>query len=235
MNILLMIVGGVFLLSAIVGFARGFIKIIASLAATVFTIVIVIVATPVVGNVIREATPVGSYIEEECMKVFLKEGVEGQEALLDAAIPREEQIRLIEESKMPQVIQDLLLENNNGEVYEALGVASFGRYVAAYITKVMTDIVAFLVTFLAVTIIVRTILYVLGIIGDLPVIGGVNRLAGAVLGLGTGLVIVWVLFVLVTLAYDTSIGQQCFAMISENEILQMLYDNNLIMKYIMKF
>ena len=44
----------------------------------------------------------------------------------------------------------------------------------------------------------------LGILNKLPVIGGVNRLAGALVGVGIGIVIVWILFIVVTLLYDTT-------------------------------
>ena len=52
--------------------------------------------------------------------------------------------------------------------------------------KVIADFVGFLLTLLIVTIVVRTIVYMLGLISDLPVIGGLNRIAGGVLGMATG-------------------------------------------------
>ena len=75
----------------------------------------------------------------------------------------------------------------------------------------------------------------LGIISDLPVIGGLNRVAGGALGLGTGLIIVWILFIVITLLYDTGLGKACFENIAENEFLTFLYNNNILMQYITKF
>ena len=65
--------------------------------------------------------------------------------------------------------------------------------------------------------------------------GGMNRLAGGILGIGTGLVVVWILFVILTLIYDTEIGTLCFAHIAESEFLTKLYNNNILMNYITKF
>ena len=66
-------------------------------------------------------------------------------------------------------------------------------------------------------------------------IGGLNRIAGGILGIGTGLIVVWVLFIIITLMYDSEIGRQCFASIAENEFLTYLYENNILMYYITKF
>ena len=63
--------------------------------------------------------------------------------------------------------------------------------------KVIADFVGFLLTLLIVTIVVRTIVYMLGLISDLPVIGGLNRIAGGVLGMATGVIIIWVILIVV--------------------------------------
>ena len=54
--------------------------------------------------------------------------------------------------------------------------------------KLIADIIAFLVAWVLVTIIARVLMGVIGIIGKIPVIGGVNKLAGAAVGAGIGLI-----------------------------------------------
>ena len=49
---------------------------------------------------------------------------------------------------LPDVFKNLLLENNNSEVYQKLGVTTFAEYVSKYFAKLVIEIVAFLVTFL---------------------------------------------------------------------------------------
>ena len=75
----------------------------------------------------------------------------------------------------------------------------------------------------------------LNIVNKLPVIGGVNRLAGGIAGLGIGLAIVWVFFIIITLAYSTKLGSACLANIEANEFLKKLYDGNILMNTITKF
>ncbi len=234
MNGLLLVVGIILIVSIVIGYMRGFLKIIASLAATIAIVVLVGFLTPYVSQAIRNVTPLEETMQRKCIDMLTPEGADS-EAVLEGDLSRDNQISLIEESRLPKMFQEMLLSNNNNEVYEALGVTSFAEYVGTYFAKVISDIAAFLVTLLIVTIIVRTALCIIGIIGKLPVIGGMNRIAGGVIGIGTGLIIVWVLFLVITVFYDNSISRACMDDIANNKILQVLYDSNLLMKYVMKF
>ena len=75
----------------------------------------------------------------------------------------------------------------------------------------------------------------LGLISDLPIIGGANRLAGGAVGLAKALIIVWVVFVIITLMYDSKFGATCLQCIEENEFLSYLYDRNLLLNFMVKF
>lgn len=154
---------------------------------------------------------------------------EAAEALAEAEIPRDMQIAAIEGADIPEVFKDLLLTNNNGEVYEKLGVSTFVSYVAKYMAKLVVNIIAFLMTLIVVTIIVRAVIFSLNVIADLPVLGIVNRLAGGVLGMVGVLIIVWVAFVIITLLYMTSVGGELFEMIRSSEALSAIYEYNPIM------
>lgn len=235
MNGLLIAVGLIFLVCMIVGYTRGFIKIVASLAATVATIVLVTFLSPYVSGVLLKTVPIEEMMQKKCMEILMSDQEEGVTISDDVENSKEAQILLIENAKLPEVFQQLLLENNNHEIYKTLGVTTFSEYIGSYLARLIANIVSFLLTLIVVTIVVRTILCTIGFIGKLPVIGGLNRIAGGILGIGTGLIIVWVLFIIITLMYDSEIGQQCFAGIAENEFLTYLYENNILMNYITKF
>ncbi len=237
-NELLMIVVLIFAISVIVGLTRGFIKIVASLAATLVIMIVVTMATPFVSEAIMKMTPIEKIVQEKCTEILLTEQSEtdvDMGELQQKEFTKDEQISLLENAKLPEVFRDLLLENNNGEMYEVLGVTTFLDYVGSYLAGIISNIAAFLLTFVIVSIVVRTIIYMLGIISDLPVISGVNRLAGGALGLGTGLVIVWIVFIVITLMYDTQFGERCFENIARSEFLTMLYDKNILLNLVTKY
>ena len=227
MNELFLVVLGIFILSIVVGINRGFIKIVASIFATLIILVLVVAAMPYTSQILAEKTPLKEVIEEKCYEWMPLEDVE--------IASREMQIQLVEQSELPQLFKDLLLENNNAEVYENLGVTSFVDYMVAYITKLISDIIAFLITFLVVSLIVRVVLYILDIIGHLPVLGGINRLAGGLVGCVTGVLIVWILFIAITILYDTQMGSLFLSNIEESQFLQFLYDHNILMGFVTKF
>lgn len=235
MNKLLLVVGAIFLISVIVGYVRGFLKIALSLAITIASIILVVAITPHISGWIQESTSISETVQGKLMEMFEMSSGTSADMLSTIETSREQQISVIEGAKLPSVIQEMLLENNNNEVYEALGVTNFVDYIGAYITKLISDIIAFLVAWIAVIIIARVLMAVIGIIGKIPVIGGVNKIAGAVVGIGIGLIIVWILLILVTLLYNTAVGQACMEDIAASQILTKLYDGNILMKFITKF
>ena len=147
---------------------------------------------------------------------------------------------------MVKTVTDFAQANNIAEVTEiVLDIGELSLVIPKYVediypvvvedtflkdTKLIINIIAFLCTFILVTIVVRAIVFALDIVSELPVLGAVNRLAGGVVGVAGALIIVWTLFVIITLLYTTDIGKQMFGMIESNSLLKMLYDFNPIMK-----
>lgn len=166
-------------------------------------------------------------------------GAEGsagiEEALENADIPKDIQIKAIEMAELPEVFKSLLSDNNNDVIYEKLGVKTFAEYVGEFLSKLIIHIVAFLCTFLLVTIVLRAIIFALDIVSELPVLGFFNRLAGGVVGAAGGLIIIWLFFVVITLLYVTAFGREIYQVIQENTILNMLYENNPLMKLATNF
>lgn len=153
-----------------------------------------------------------------------------EQAIEGAEIPREMHTQAIQQADLPNVFKSLLTVNNNSEIYQQLGVETFAQYVGSYLAKLIINIVAFLITFVLISIILRAIVFALDIVSSLPGVGIVNRLAGGVIGMVGAMVIVWTLYIIITLMYTTTVGKELFQMIQENQFLTMLYEYNPIMK-----
>ena len=141
-------------------------------------------------------------------------------------IPKDVQISEIENASIPAFIKDMLLQNNNSTVYGELGVNSFTAYVATSISRLVLNVLSFLVTFLLAIIIVKALMFAVNIIGELPVLGLINHIAGGALGLVLGLVVIWLGFLIITLLYSTAVGSACFDMVEKSSILTFLYNCN---------
>ena len=73
------------------------------------------------------------------------------------------------------------------------------------------------------------------IIGDVVLVQPCSRLlAGGALGIGIALIIVWILFMIVTLMYTTAVGKEIYEMVQNNSILKLIYDCNPIMRLAVK-
>ena len=158
-----------------------------------------------------------------------------EEAIKNADIPKDLQNKAIEMAKLPQVFKTMLNDNNNDSVYKDLGVKTFAEYVGEFLAQLIIHMVAFLCTFLLVTILVRAVVFALDIVANLPVLGFFNRLGGGVVGLLIALIIIWFLFIIVTLMYVTSVGREMYQTIQSNEILKIIYDYNPLLKLAMNF
>lgn len=155
-----------------------------------------------------------------------------KEILSSIEIPKETQTNLIKKAGLPKFLEEGLIENNNNETYKELGVTTFQEYIGAYVTKIVMTMLSFLITFILAGIIMKVIVYALAIMEELPVIHGVNRLAGGLVGIVFGVIIVWIAFLILTLMYDSEIGQMCFKWIQESWILQILYSTNPILNWL---
>ena len=158
-----------------------------------------------------------------------------EEAIKNADIPKDLQNKAIEMAKLPQVFKTMLNDNNNDSVYKDLGVKTFAEYVGEFLAQLIIHMVAFLCTFLLVTILVRAVVFALDIVANLPVLGFFNRLGGGAVGLLIALIIIWFLFIIVTLMYVTSVGREMYQTIQSNAILKIIYDYNPLLKLAMNF
>ena len=157
------------------------------------------------------------------------------EALDQLEIPKEVQNKAIESVDIPEIYKELLVDNNNDEIYNRLGAETFPQYVGNYLAKLIINMIAFFGTFILVTIIVRAIVFAMDIVAELPVLGLVNRLAGGLAGIVGALIIVWTIFLLITLLYTTTIGRELYYTIQSDSILKTIYDFNPILRLAVTF
>lgn len=209
------------------GFRKGLLR----TAFSMFSVIIVLVAAawlnPYVSDFIREKTNWQEKIEENCSEFLGKELGERMELTVAS------QVSFIEELPLPQIMKEKLIENNNGEIYQQLAVETFADYISGYLAHGIINGIAFLVSFIAATIIMKIILYVVDRITELPVIGLFNRLGGIALGAVQGILWIWIIFLLITLLYETKAGMYLMNTIQKDPILLWLYDRNCLVQVIM--
>lgn len=232
-NWLLIVVGIIFLISFIWGMSQGVLRIAVSLFATVVTIVLVTVLVPTACDFVEEKTSIGATVSSVIVSAITPSdntdtgSADPEEGTKE--LSQQEQVNAVEGSPFPVFVKKNLLENNNSEIYSRLGVNTFYDYVGSYVGNLIIRIVVFLLVYAVLRVFIRIIMNMIDVISELPVLRGVNRLTGGIVGLGIGLVSVWIFFLVITIIYATAFGQECFRQIEGNAVLSMLYQNDVIL------
>lgn len=238
---------GIFLAAMILhGHYRGFLRIAVSMSALVISLVIVRLAMPYMTTVLRQNTAIHHIIERGVLKLAGAEGsdesdlngtdpgmAESGETGLGEIEPGEtEQLPagqriLIEQLNLPEQMKEALVENNNNEVYRMLGVDKFIDYVSAYIANMVLTVIGSILLFIIVYIALRLIMRWLDLIARIPIISGINQIAGAVLGGIQGFLVLWVFYLIVSVCSKTAWASAVMAQINGSSWLSFLYRANI--------
>lgn len=219
MNILLIIILGVFLLSIFGGYKNGFLKTVFSLVAWIIVLVICNVATPMVADFLMEKTTIAADVQiviEEKFDEILAQTIDTTEiAALEAAIPEE--------------LKGMLFGEEGG-ISENISVENM-LDLTPLVQSIMS-IIAFLVVIVVTRILLLVVELVLGIASKLPLIGPLDKLLGLVCGAGKGLIWCWVILAVVSVLALTGTNTELAAYVSESQLLTWLQENNILLNLI---
>ncbi|MFT4107972.1 MAG: CvpA family protein [Lacrimispora sp.] len=223
----LSIAAGVYLLGMILyGHRRGFIRLAISMVAVILSLTIARVSLPVVTGFLKENTALQHTISESIKKsIHLdEEEVPADEALETPSAQR----LLIEGLELPKNMKEALIENNNSEMYQALGVNAFTDYIGGYLADVILSSLGSVILFSLVYMVIKLLIGWLDIISKLPILSGINQIAGALLGGLEGLVFLWLACLVITAFPSTGWGLALLNQIEASKWLSFLYDHNLL-------
>lgn len=223
----LSVVAGIYLLGMVLyGHRRGFIRLVVSMLAVVLSLTIVRVSLPAVTGFLKENTSLQQTISDNMKKSVGLEQEENSDG--EAVGVPSVQRTIIENLDLPQNIKTALIENNNSEMYQMLGVQAFADYIGSYLADVILNSVGFVLLFAAVYLAARLIMRWLDIIARLPILSGINKLAGALLGGMEGLVFLWLACLVITAFSGTGWGLTLIRQIEGSKWLSFLYSHNFL-------
>ena len=271
MNWLLIAVLLLFIILAIIGGVKGFLKIGLSLGSIIISAILMVMVSPYVTSLIMDKTPVYGMIKDAFIENFIPEVSAEELAKLDLTgtplegytfkdldgmtkldfektgmttqmlinligeIPKEIQKEKIEKSILPETIKKNIMEKNVPETYEKWGVKSFPEYVAAYVSRMIVTLISFAITFVIVCILMKALSAIVEVIDIIPVIGWLNHVTGIFAGLFMALLIVWLIFIGITVLATLNAGGGLLAMIQASPFLTMLYEKNIILQKLLMF
>ncbi|WP_349673985.1 CvpA family protein [Lacrimispora sp.] len=223
----LSVIAGVYLLGMVLyGHHRGFIRLVVSIFAMILSLTVVRVSLPAVTTYLKENTTLQQTVSQNIIKAagFAQEQSSGEEISDKPSAQR----TIIENLNLPRTVKSALIENNNSEIYQMMGVQAFTDYVGNYLADTIINSAGFVLLFAAVYMASKLIIRWLDIIARLPIISGINKLAGAIAGGLEGLLFLWLACLLVTAFSGTEWGMMITRQIESSQWLSFLYSHNLL-------
>lgn len=204
-----LLIGVIIFLVAMIayGYMRGLIKIVFSMVATIATIVLAAVLTIPFSGVLKN-TGIGEGIEASVREIVEQAHIIDEESVMELDFPK-------------AVLEPIAKGTQNAQ-------ETIQEYVIEELTDTIIKALTFLVLTLIIYIIVRIIIGVLDVFSKLPIINGINKWAGEVVGLVQGLLFIWIASLILTAFSDKEWAQEVFRQINDNGFLSFIYNNNMV-------
>ncbi len=219
------IAAGVYLLAMVLyGHYRGFIRLAVSLAALAAALLLANAAMPYVSVAVRENTPVRQWIAAGMEERFRAEEVSSGESETgpDAADA------WIDRLDLPEDVRALLKDGEAGQAYLESGVDALSESIGGAFADLVIGTVGFVILFFVIYLLLRLIMNWLDLVARLPILSGMNHIAGAVLGGVQGLFFLWIAALVLMACSGTSWGAALIRQIEASPWLSFLYHYNLV-------
>lgn len=221
------------------GYRKGLVRILLQLCSTLAAVLLAVSLSHPVSDFLKERTPVYDEVKAQTEKfVNNAGGIRNLDANMeilgnDSAFEKSE-LAVMEALHLPQNIQAYILAADVGK-YMNVGVNAVNGLIVAALADLVFSALVFSVLFAVILVALRLVIKLTDVINLIPLVGGVNHMAGLAAGAVYGLLIVWLAFVVISMFGSQEWAQYAIASINGNPITRFLYNGNLIMKYIGKF
>lgn len=216
MNWLLIGVSVLIIACALNGYRLGFVKKLFTTVSFIITIVAASALTPYISDFLINSTSVYDTIKESTIGILEGKTEDNNES----------EAETVDAIKLPSIVKKMITDND-GQVSITNSIYD---YIGTQLADTIIKAISFAAAFVIITFVLRTTVFTLDIITNLPIIKGINQYAGLLLGAGEGIVIVWFLFLVITIMGNTQIGGMLTKYIEDSKFLCFIYNYNYFFK-----
>lgn len=247
MNWLLILVVAVVAGLAYRGYKKGLIQMVLSVVVIILSVVVTGIFAPVISKSLCESKVVLNYVSdgvneglgiEKNLKKMTQQAagsIRGKKNNNTKKLNEKERKSVIANLDLPDLLTDSIMDST-ADMIESTGQVTANRF-SNYICDSLAIIIIRTLTYVATFLVARIILHILftlfKVVDRIPGVEAFNELAGCAVGVVTGLLVVWIGFMLLVAFSSTSFGQECYRCINESPVLAFLYNNNLLLKWIL--
>jgi len=200
-----LIIVAIIALCTFIGYKQGLIKVAVKLVATIIAIIIALMLYKPVSTLIIDNTSIDEQIQTSITnKLIPEDAPETEETLINT-----------------ESLPDLIVSSSENTV----------KSISEIISTKLIELIVIVILYLVVKIVLKFITLLADLIAKLPVLNQVNKLGGTIYGVLKGLILVFAIFAIISLAAPL-IGENFMKDINESYIGSFMYNNNLLLKII---
>lgn len=218
------------------GHRKGFLRIAVSTLAIFLTFALSSYFLPKLTSYVKNNTSVTRGIEE-----LMLSNIEFNEAYMDKVYSSNDNSRIdtniadnLNGISIPQSMKKDLNRFFMNFLKDKENDTNIEENILSYLSSKILVILCFVILFIVIWLLIRILMQVLDIVTKVPVINGINKIMGALLGLFNALVILWVASYFIVAISGTGIGQSIVAQINNSIILKNIFSFNLL-SFVLKF
>ena len=202
------------------GLRKGFLRVLLTTFSLVITLVLASLLSKPVSNFIENNTSIGPKVQTS-----IQEFVDGKLSDTVSTV-KTKQDSFISSLPLPDSWKSSLIENNTLAEYADEGVSDFSEYVAVNLTSIVIKAASYVLLIILIYLILRIIMRASNFLNHIPILGGINRFLGAIVGLFEGVLFLWVIGFVIALLAGTELGITCQQVISDSSFLTFIYGHN---------
>ncbi|HHW67756.1 MAG: hypothetical protein PWP07_196 [Epulopiscium sp.] len=225
MNVADILVLAFFVVNGWIAYKRGLVLSLFKLISSIASMILSYTLYPIVSAYLRTSTSLFDKMKTQIAPTILvPEGTKINTL--------EGQVNFINDLNVPKFLKGVLVENNNSEIYSIFQVDSLKDYIAGYIANICINIISMVIVFFVVSVGLRILIGIMDILSKLPVINSVNRLFGLIFGFASGVLKIWVFFIVLFIFQSNPAFEKIFLLLENSTYAKYLYEYNYLLKFV---
>lgn len=225
------VVGGIVLVSGIIGLINGFIQSAFKLVSFFAAAFISVTFYPTVADFLIKYSGIYQSIKSSIMKNLLLQS-QNQAAGAGEKVGQTAADAFMKGLSLPKGIKDMIISKSNIDVGSLLNVNSLADALSSSLARFAINIISVILLFIAIRILLSFVKLILEGVAKLPVFNQVNKLGGFAFGAVEGLLMIYVVLAVISLFSATNKFGELFTAIDSSVFTRFLYQHNFLLDLI---
>ena len=188
MNVLDFILIAIFIACVINGYFKGFFKEIFDIVGFVIGILLFTLIYPIINKWLLQSSFLGKVKNWVIHDLKLSDFI---------ANTQEDIVSGIQNLNIPQIIKNLLIENNNEVFYNMFNTNNIVEYISNFIAIIIIGLINVFIVVIIVSILISILSKSTNFLSKLPVLGKFDKIGGVGLGVLNGLFTIWLIGIVI--------------------------------------